>query len=148
MVVRYSQPSSAGQFQIREAISGSAESRPECQRLPVSSCFTPDWSDGSSSNQLLETFDPTTRAEFRNVSIELDAAPGNQNVTQLDICFSPLGRAYVSSDQGVTFTPLTAIPTARVWRAGEDGDPMGLQRSVLIIPNGNARLDTSDVRAP
>jgi prepilin-type N-terminal cleavage/methylation domain-containing protein len=148
VLVRYTKPNAEGQLQMREGIRGSSEPDANCQSLPVSSCFVPDWADGGASNRLLDTLNPTLRNEFKNVHIEMDASLSATNVSQLDLCFTPLGSVYVSDDQGNSFKPLTAIPQARVWRKGEDGKPVGLERLVLIVPNGNARLGTSEQRAP
>jgi type IV fimbrial biogenesis protein FimT len=136
VLVRYN----GGTLEMREAVRGTGEADVNCQRLPISSCLTPNWGEAA-EYQVVDSFNPETRTGMQNVEIELGTPGGDQ--TQMDVCFTPMGRAYVRYDFTSTLTTLAAVPEARIWREDDDGAVLGLMRSVLILPNGNARLGTA-----
>ena len=52
----------------------------------------------------------------------------------LDICFSPGGRSFLSTDGAAPKAPMVGAQTISVQRTN------GLMRRVAILPNGMARL--------
>lgn len=127
-----------GRLEVLEAQRGSgAESG--CEALPVSSCLLPNW-NGPVDEDYREvgSLEMDRRPEFADVSFGmLDRADGD--VTQLDICFTPMGRAFFRTNPERALTPLSETHVAEVWR-GEESAPLGRLRKVLILPNGTARV--------
>jgi type IV fimbrial biogenesis protein FimT len=148
VLVRYDNSGTPeGQFQMREAVRG-ATTDPNCSQLPVNTCLLPSWADGNPDNRVLSSFEPAIRAEYAGVNIVMNGPPPT-NATpqnQVDICFTPMGRAFVrfNNAPGTPFEPLTGVPVADVWRQGTDGSPVGLTRHVMILPNGHARFGASE----
>jgi type II secretion system protein H len=141
VLVRYT----AGEFQIREAIRGAAvETDVNCRPLPVSSCVIGNpWQVASTApNRLISTFRPTHRSEFEGIQIAMADAGGTATST-LDVCFTPMGRAFVSNAPGGTMAPLNGVPVTSVWRVDSDNEQVGLTRRVMIMPNGNSHLGAS-----
>lgn len=69
-------------------------------------------------------------------------APGNIQLPSADVCFTPGGRTYFRSTSGAPFVALTAIPTVQVQRytTSSLGTAIGVLRTVIVPPNGAARL--------
>jgi prepilin-type N-terminal cleavage/methylation domain-containing protein len=136
-----------GRFEMREAVrSGSANA--DCDRMPVSSCTLTDWLSTSPNNQLIQTFTSFQRSELQDIRASAVGAPPADSgaQTQMDVCFTPMGRTFVRYNQGVVpFTPLTGVPVVRVfrWDPGS-GQPYGIIRTVMILPNGNVRLGSAE----
>jgi prepilin-type N-terminal cleavage/methylation domain-containing protein len=130
-----------GHVEIREAVRTGAVGNPNCAKLPVSSCTAPTWLDDA-TNQLVQQFTAANRAEYTGLRTDLTVlgAPA----TQLDICFSPLGRAVFRTDPGAQFAPLTTVPVMRVFRLNTASVPYGLARRVLIQPSGNAMVGEAE----
>jgi prepilin-type N-terminal cleavage/methylation domain-containing protein len=57
--------------------------------------------------------------------------------TQMDICFTPMGRSFISFDGTTPTTPMAGATTVDIQRTGKG---LGLLRTVAILPNGMARL--------
>ncbi len=98
-----------------------------CQSLPTTGCLTNGWTSATSRN--ITTFDPSGLGESLTAKVKF----GGSDQTKLDVCFSPLGRAFVRTDG--TWSTLTSVITVDVQRGTE-----GLQRTVVVLPNGTARL--------
>lgn len=129
-----------GGFQARESIRGGAD--PSCAPLPLSDCLTANWTAGAPGNQLVAQFNPATHPGMQDVRVQMwDGAVENT----LDICFTPMGRALWRNAPGNLLLPLRLVPEVRVTRVDGDGNQLGLLRSVLLLPNGNARLGVSRV---
>jgi prepilin-type N-terminal cleavage/methylation domain-containing protein len=131
------------QFTMLEAIRGSAdELDPNCQPLPIASCLDGGanrWVAGATGNRQVAQFAPLGRDVYANLNIALEQAGTPDAATSMDVCFTPLGSAYVAYDGGGALTRLAGIPVARVSRT----DSVGLTRVVMILPNGNAQLGTA-----
>lgn len=137
VLVRFSD-ATRGKLEVREAQRG-ADAEAGCEALPVSSCLLPNW-NGPANTDYREVggLDLANRPEFSDVSLGmLDRA--SANVTQLDICFTPMGRAFFRTDPARALAPLTETHVAEIWR-GEESAPLGRTRKVLILPNGTARI--------
>jgi type IV fimbrial biogenesis protein FimT len=142
VMVRFS-PGTRGRFDVLEGQRGtgdapSGSSDEGCAALPVSSCLAPDWNDpDSDTRRELATLDLANRGEYDRVNITMENEGGS--VTTLDVCFTPMGRAFFRTNTAQPLTPLTGTYVAEVFRA-EGSDRIGRTRQVLILPNGAARL--------
>lgn len=136
-----------GSISIQEAVRGSNVADPDCKRLPVSNCTLTDWTtpvgNTLTDNVLLSTFAPNPHSQYANdyITVQGDAAdPGDHK--QMDLCFTPLGSAFVRYNETGAFKPLAGIPVAEVYR--KPGSAIvGLVRTVMILPNGATRLGTA-----
>ncbi len=141
----------AGSFRVREAVRGG---NTICSRLPSSSCALANWEADATSDfgsQAVREFDFSASSGVENPGLRFDvdgpAAIGN-DVTRFDLCFTPTGRAFVRYNADVTWIPMTGIPIVRVYRTdGTATVAIGLERRVVILPNGNARLEVSGGRS-
>lgn len=137
-LVRYADASGVGNFEVRQR---SALVTPgTCEIAQVSACGDlSNWTSTGTDNQLiggasiggdlgLEMFDPA------------DAA-----VTSADVCFTPLGRAFLRIGAATAFTPMTGSLRAEVFR-GTTADRVGLTRHVVIPPNGAARSADTELK--
>ncbi|MEZ4224145.1 MAG: prepilin-type N-terminal cleavage/methylation domain-containing protein [Polyangiaceae bacterium] len=129
-----------GRVEVREALRGNVGGDPNCQQLPVSSCSLSTWVNGNPDNKLLSQFDPANRAEWNTLFLTMNGPPpANAGVQpNMDICFTPMGRAFVRFAQVGPFVPLTGVSKVTVARKA-GGNQVGLARSVLVLPNGHAR---------
>lgn len=103
-----------------------------CANLPVSSCLTPTWS----TQRVVGGFSLSASGDASLMSVAFSDS-GNTAVGNLDICFTPMGRAFSrnSNADGVAFAALTETYTATVSRPGTR------RRQVVLMPNGTARLN-------
>ncbi len=138
-----------GNVTVQEAVEGSSVNNANCARLPSSSCTLTSWVAPTGStitdNVVVSSFGPPAQGQYKNVYITVQgdpAHPGKQ--TQMDLCFTPLGRAYVRYNQSGAFTPLAGVPVAEVYRQSGTARE-GLTRTVMILPNGATRLGTAKV---
>jgi hypothetical protein len=130
-------------FTVLESIEGQAAdtarangntSIANCAEQPGLGCVTTNWAADARVVQEYETVDA--------VSINGKTAAG-ADMTQMNVCFSPLGRSFVSFDGTSPTTPMVGAPTFEVRRMDKvDGvfTPAGQTRTVVIMPNGMARL--------
>lgn len=129
MLVRFT-ASGNGKFETRQALSGTGTG---CALLPASSCMQTDWTDANPGAQFrtVETFD------LAGVDADIKATKAAAGTT-LDVCFTPLGRAFVRTDAN-PLSPMTSVSLLQVARyAG--ASPTGRTRDVLVLPTGIARL--------
>jgi prepilin-type N-terminal cleavage/methylation domain-containing protein len=110
-------------WQVREGIEG-ASGNADCQSLPTSGCLTNPW-DGTQSRNI-QSFDPT------QVSSDISATFADGS-TEIDICFTPLGRSFVRRGGG--WSVLTEVVNIDVKRGAD-----GLSRTIVLLPNGTSRL--------
>jgi type IV fimbrial biogenesis protein FimT len=147
VLVRYDNTVDAvGRFEMREAVR-SGQPNPNCDRLPLSSCSLSSWVAANPDNILIGQFTSAGRAELEGIKADVTGAPpANANAkTQMDVCFTPMGRTFVRYDQVSAFTPLTGVPRVRIYRTDPvTGNAWGIARLVLVMPNGNARLGTAE----
>jgi type II secretory pathway pseudopilin PulG len=138
ILVRFT-PGTRGRFEVLEAQRGSsAESG--CEALPVSSCLSPDWNGPADEDyRSLSVLDLANRGEYDRINMEMHDQT-DAKVNALDICFTPMGRAFARTNAAQALAPLTKTHVAEVWRA--DGTTrLGRTRRVIILPNGAARID-------
>ena len=141
-----------GKFEMREALRyNPAAPNTTCNLMPSSSCTLTNWLAGSPTNQLIQTFTAFQRAELEDIRARATGAPpADASVQgQMDVCFTPMGRTYVRYNPATPFVPLTGVPVVEVFRFDNAaGQPYGIVRTVMILPNGNARLGTAEVAGP
>lgn len=138
VLVRFT-PGTQGRFELREAQRG-ATAEAGCEALPVSSCLLPDWNGPVDTDyRPLQTLDLAGRSEYGGVNIDmLDRT--DTEITNLDVCFTPMGRTFFRTNPEQPLLPLTAMHVAEVWR-GEGSTRLGRTRRVVILPNGTARIE-------
>jgi hypothetical protein len=102
-----------------------------------------NWTAGNAENQVVGQFTAAQRAEYSG--LRTDLAVNAAAATQLDVCYSPLGRAVFRTNQNGAFASLTNVPVIRVFRLNTSGLPYGLARRVLIQPSGNTQVGEAEV---
>ncbi len=137
-------------FTVREAIRGGATN---CARLPASSCQLANWQAAAvppalGGNQVVDslTLDATTQTS--GLKVQFDGPGTGTAQASVAICYSPAGRAFVSvSGDTTALTTMTGVPLVRVYRTLPNGtDPIGLERRVVLLPNGQARLEAAGAK--
>lgn len=121
-------------FTVHEARLGTLAPDANCADLPVSSCLNTLW--GSTAQRIVDGHAEATSGDMSNVSLRVvDSA--NTAVAKLEVCFTPMGRAFVREDNNdaTAFAPLDETYEAVVSRPG-----MTRTRRVVLMPNGTARL--------
>lgn len=150
-LVRYSSSTlTRGEFRLYEAVQPIAGTATipilsTCAGMPVSSCSAPVWDDtplGGPDSRFVASY-PEQSAVYANIYHTFKNAAGAvQSFT--DICFTPSGRTFTKPSAAATgWQPLTSVPWVEVQRhkTTTGGTPVGLMRTVIIPPNGAARLD-------
>jgi type IV fimbrial biogenesis protein FimT len=133
-----------GRVEMREALRGTGNAT--CPTLPSSSCTLSSWTAGNTDNQLVTGFDPAATGLYEGVRIDVNGAPGGGNggdQAWMDVCFTPLGRPFVRYAANAAFQPLRGVPVANVSRLDADSTTIGLIRTVMMLPNGAARVGTA-----
>ncbi len=125
-------------FTVHEARLGNNAPTPTCANLPVSSCLNTDWAGtvNTTVQREVDGFGPASSGELSTLSIALSDSV-NTPVTALEICFTPLGRAFSREviDGSAPFAPLNQTYLATLSRPG-----LTRTRQVVLMPNGTARL--------
>jgi Tfp pilus assembly protein FimT len=107
-----------------------------CGNLPTRGCTTNDWGNVSSGSTIgtARVVGGMSSSTDYTTSVTLGTAPQSP----VNICFSPGGRAFVSTTTSAwnpaSWTPLTDVLTLSVVSAN------GRARNILVLPNGTARL--------
>lgn len=102
-----------------------------CSSVPFSQCRGNTWNDPAQTRQLGGFAPPSSDLNFT----VLDSA--SISVSTLDICFSPMGRAFVR-EIITDAQPFTALREAYIARLSQSD--VFLPRLVVLMPNGSARL--------
>jgi len=144
VMIRYSRAvETEGRFDVLEAVRTNPNNA-ACDRLPVSSCTVTNWANANQT-QALGGLMIQGRAELEGVRARA-RDPGNADVATMDVCFTPMGRAFVRYAAAGQFNPLTAVPRLMVTRVDTSTNvPVGPSRWVLVLPNGSARLGAATV---
>lgn len=119
----------AGTFSVLEAVRPAPITNANCTGEPSSTCLNTNWGAPASA-QLLSTFTPAERSEYEGLTV--NAVPSS--TTRLDICYTPMGRAYTRTDAQPFVNPMVKVSSFNVARSG------GLTRIVTVLPNGASRL--------
>ena len=138
VLVRYSD-ANQGSVQVRERVMGTGSAT--CQTMPVSSCTQGGLWNNTDSLEV-GSFDPQNLPFYDGVRITANGAPPGDAQLQpfMDVCFTPLGRAFVRYTANGTWTGLSGVPVITVARLAPNQEPIGLIRTVMFLPNGTARL--------
>jgi prepilin-type N-terminal cleavage/methylation domain-containing protein len=135
--------SGGGRIEVRESIQAAeaADADANCAPLPGAGCNSTLWGAADATNQMLTSLEPGLRGEYENVVVSMAASIGGAPAAtpQLDVCFSSVGSAFIRAASSGAFSRMTGVAVATVGRR-HDGTPLGLQREVVIPPNGAARL--------
>lgn len=139
VLVRYTAGAgTSGTFQTMEAIEG-ATAPAGCGQLPEASCLNPAgrWVDTSDRQQPLQQ---ASFGEGYNLVIAPRVMVGGTATAaaNVDVCFAPSGKSFIWSNVGAdtALTPMTLPVVFDLTRT----DGVGFQRSVVVTPNGNARV--------
>jgi prepilin-type N-terminal cleavage/methylation domain-containing protein len=130
VMVRWSADSG---FTVVEAVEGTGAGA--CAAQPGLGCLSNAWGD-SSKVRTVQTFDTVD-------AVSITGNNGGTAVTKMNLCFSPLGRSFISFDGTTPTAPMVGTPTLDVRRMDKEGGsfvPAGQTRTVVILPNGMARL--------
>jgi type IV fimbrial biogenesis protein FimT len=148
VMVRYNSESHS--FVVREAITGSAPGSPNtCAQLPATSCQLANFAANANvlrGSQPIETVTLDESPERTGLKVQLELpSSGATAIDEYSVCFTPLGRSFASTTWPPVFSAfLSQVPIVRVWRT-EVGqtERVGLERRVVLLPNGQARLQTA-----
>lgn len=117
-----------------------------CEPMPVNNCQDNSWLQATPAtdnilvqNQQLQTGAGIYQQVFYNTAGPGAPNPGTTGVGSLDVCFTPMGRAFYRTSLGARLVPMTGAAQVNVWRV-MNGSQRGLVRNVLLLPNGSARV--------
>ena len=134
VIVRYR---SATGFTVLESIEGvtaaTARGSATCAAQPGLGCLANNWTNPDLSRQVAQL------VALSIVSLTVNNQSGVAQ-TQMDICFTPLGRSFISFDGNPPTAPMVAATTVSVQRVGTSNQPVGLLRNVAVLPSGMARV--------
>jgi type II secretory pathway pseudopilin PulG len=128
-----------GRLETREALVGTGTAA--CALVPATSCMQ-DWDVATTGRfRVVDTLELSTQPYLDNVFATATTAPTPAVATNyMDICFSPLGRAFARYANTSPLAPMIGVPRVDVYRGSNATTPVGLTRSVLVLPSGIARL--------
>jgi type II secretion system protein H len=125
-----------GSFTVRESIDGQHPSE-ACRTQPGMGCLSTQWSVAANSRVIdgVQLNDANGDPTFEFHMFD----PAGAEQTQLDICFTPLGRSFLSTTGEAPTTPMVGAAKFTIPR-GLKSTRTFWNRSVVILPNGTARL--------
>jgi hypothetical protein len=129
----------AGSIELREAVRGGAVTN-AASYMPVSSCTLTAWNAADLATATGFTASRRVSQYFVPSGGDAGTATIATSAPSLSVCFTPMGRAFLSTDLGATWAPLTTVPFAEVSRLSAEGNALGMVRRVMLLPNGAARL--------
>ncbi len=122
-------------FKVLESIEGTAVAggaRAACAAQPGLGCLANNWANADTSRQVA-TLPPIT-----DISV-IARDQGGTVKDNMDICFTPMGRSFISFDGTAPSQPMAGATTIDV-RRQLNGTDVGLLRTVAVLPNGMARI--------
>jgi len=140
VLVYYRTEGGVKRFTVHEAVRGGTST---CSRLPETNCLLPAarWTTAGSSTEVASLrFDPTIK-----VRIDSPGAAAT-DVSEFAACFSPIGRTFAAygNNSRTTLSQMAGVPLVRVYRTETGGTTaIGLERRIVLLPNGQARLEVS-----
>jgi type IV fimbrial biogenesis protein FimT len=105
-----------------------------CADLPMSSCLNTNWENALSA-PIVDGFTVPTTGELSDLTVTLSSSASPAVLSSLDICFTPMGRAFSRLLPTSALTPLGEAYVARLSRTGRTRT-----RQVVLMPNGTARM--------
>jgi len=142
VLVRYT-PGTAnqGMFETREALVPKVAGVTSCGLTPAVSCTSPvEQFDTADRWRMTATMDFAFQTGLDSVFADLTTDSGG-TATAMDVCFTPLGRSFVRYANTGPWAPLAGVPVVTVSRKDSSKNAIGLQRRVLVLPTGIARLE-------
>jgi type II secretion system protein H len=122
------------EFKVLEARAGALAA---CPDAPIPDCLNVPWNGNPDSSRLVSSFQPVSdTGDLAAMTLNLTDSAG-ANVPNLEVCFSPNGRAFsrqILAD-GTPLLPLSQVYSITLRRRGQ-----GRARIVALLPNGTARL--------
>ena len=106
--------------------------------VPSPTCTGTNWAALGPSVAQIDGFDIATESQY-DVNLGFSIVSPSGTPATLDVCFTPLGRTYARTAIGDPFVPMASIFQLDV-RRGTGANTMGLERLVLLLPNGESRL--------
>ncbi len=140
VLVYYRTEGGVKKFTVHEAVRGGTST---CSRLPETNCLLPAarWTTTGSSTEVGSLrFDPTIK-----VRVDSPGAAAT-DVSEFAACFSPIGRTYAAygTNSRTSLAQMAGVPLVRVYRTETGGTAaIGLERRIVLLPNGQARLEVS-----
>jgi len=136
-----------GEIRVLEGIDGSTTGDVACAQLPVAQCNRPaanawqddDQANDGDGNRRVGLLSPVSYAGS-GAPLHVTATFGGATASTLDVCFTPLGRAFARTSTTAPFAPMTGPVTLTIERREGTSPRVGLQRSVIVPPNGAARM--------
>jgi prepilin-type N-terminal cleavage/methylation domain-containing protein len=132
VLVMYNQ---ATGFVMLESIEGpaaaTARNAPLCAAQPGLGCLSNNWAPGSTTMRQVQTLAPAN-----GLKLVAYAQDGVTTRPKMDVCFSPLGRSFLSFDGNAPTAPMVGATKIDVERV--DGGGYGY--AVAILPTGMARV--------
>ena len=124
-----------GEVNVLEAVEGPLA---PCPSAPVASCNHPWVAEPASSRRSATYSAISSSGDLAALTVDFTNSTGSA-LSEFEVCFSPNGRAFfrpVISD-AVPLAPLNEALSSTLRRPG-----MGRARTVVLLPNGTARLST------
>jgi type II secretory pathway pseudopilin PulG len=128
-----------GKLEIRESLDPTDQTG-HCLSLPATSCSAAKWDAASPYNRLVSSFNVNNDGRYTNVKLAFFQADRTSAGSQVDICFSPLGRPYRRYSFTEAFAPMNEVPYIEINRVDASNIAEGMTRTVLVLPNGTSRL--------
>jgi prepilin-type N-terminal cleavage/methylation domain-containing protein len=122
-------------FTVLESVEGATaagsfnSNRTACGAQAGLGCLLNNWSAGADTNRQVASLSAPS-------DISIEAYQGSAGLDNMDICFTPMGRSFLSTDGTAPTAPMAGATTVTVQRTGG----VGLLRTVAVLPNGMARL--------
>lgn len=139
-----------GQMETLEA--AESLSATHCNMQPIASCVQNHTRWGNTLNLGAASTAPQAKriAGFRGdgspyeqvkYTIQRTQMDGTDTApAQLDICFTPSGRAFYRETFAGAFAPLEGLVRIEAARKDSGGNAIGITRQVFVLPNGMARV--------
>lgn len=136
-----------GELRVLEGIDGSTTGDVACAELPVPQCNRPapnaweddDQANDGDGNRRVGRLVPASYGGS-GAPTRVTASVGGTVRDTLDVCFTPLGRAFFRTSLTAPFSPMTGPVTLTIERREGTSPRVGLLRSVIVPPNGAARM--------
>jgi type II secretory pathway pseudopilin PulG len=135
VLVRYR---AATGFTVLESIEGATAAiartgSATCAAQPGLGCLANNWTNAGLSRQVDQLDAPAP------LSMTVRDQAGTSKA-QMDVCFTPLGRSFISFDGTPPTAPMVGATTVDVQRLSSTGQTVGLLRTVAVLPTGIARV--------
>jgi len=142
VLVQYTQGTG---FTVLESIEGTAaatlHNNVNCAPEPGLGCLANNWANAAMSRQIA-TYQVEQR--FRAVV----STPAGAPVNTMSICFTPLGRSFISTNGTLPTTPMAGAATFTLDRDPGQSWSGGYRYFVAVLPNGVARLTRAEAAVP